>query len=296
VEKRRFRVLLIITVLAPIVVVFAAYSAFTFFTLRGTGPASGPSVPSSGAPPSSVEPGAEVPRQVLLDFLDGCRNGLQQWREGQVDYPGTLTVGLDSSSSYIATVNIGPDAASGPPPRKIPGSSPERRPVWLQCAVAARLTTTGDNLDIDEDDWVVRTFTPSGVLDWNWSLNGRKLGSQDVRLELQPAVAIAEGGEFDIPDSPTQTAGFVTTVTVTGSWPQLAGKWWGENWPVLAGIAAALGAAVIALVRWRNEVRAAVREGRQGADPAADGSSQDPPAGAAPGSGAGPPAGTSPGP
>jgi hypothetical protein len=262
----------------------------------GVTPTPVPSPAPTSAPPTPAPPGSAagnrygVDDQVLAAFLDGCGATLAgsssgpTWREGRLDYPTALDVDVHFPATYVATVTIRPDAAAQPAPRAIPGTA-GRSDVYLQCVVAARLTTEGDFLEVEDDDWQPRTFTPAGVLDWSWSITGKELGHQDVRLELQPAVQI-DDGEPRIADSPLDAASFVTRVRVTGNWVEEVGKWWEENWAGLTAIVGALGAGGVAVLKWGGDARDALRSVRRRDRPRdeapAAGSGGDPPG---PGSG-----------
>ncbi len=70
----------------------------------------------------------------------------------------------------------------------------------MQCVLSARLVPVGSSLEVDKKDWITREFTPTGYLNWSWSVTAHAAHDQEIQLELQPAVttqdmhAMFEGG------------------------------------------------------------------------------------------------------
>jgi hypothetical protein len=102
-----------------------------------------------------------------------------------------------------------------PPSEVIPGPSAESGPVAVKCAVAARLVLVGDALEVNppQDKWERRTFMPSGVINWAWTVKAVKAGAQDLRLEPQPAV-MSEGSGDIVLSSGSNVGNFITKVEI----------------------------------------------------------------------------------
>ena len=147
----------------------------------------------------------------LASFLAGCERGIRDWRAAQVDYPAELSIEKGGTESYVAAV----DASDTPlePSEAIPGPSPTGEAVFVRCEVAARLTPLGSALTVDEIDWIVRTFTPTGVIRWTWVVTAVEADDQDLELELQPAVR-SQDGTILVGQSSTEISSFLTQVRV----------------------------------------------------------------------------------
>lgn len=211
----------------------------------------GSPLPGGGSAPPPI-----APDPARLDaFLARCEQGAETWRAGQVDYPRSLPVSMGGSASYVAAVDVRDEPL--PAEEVIPGADPFGEPVAVKCVLAARLTTVGDSLEVDEQEWIFRSFTPTGVVNWSWSVTARAPGDHDLRLEIEPAVALDDLHRFG--SSPNTTT-FVTRVSVDATWLQRAGEWWKGNWDVVALIAAAVGAALVGVVKWGGELGTTFRE------------------------------------
>ncbi|MGE3289134.1 MAG: hypothetical protein AB7J32_23960, partial [Pseudonocardia sp.] len=130
-----------------------------------------------------------VPNASLDDFLAKCEAGVKEWRQGRVDYPPSVDIGLGETATFVAAVDVR-DVPT--PPEEVIGPGGVSEPVVVQCAVFARLKAIGDAdaLEIDQEDWVVRKFTPIGMIEWTWAVKATKIRSQDLLLELQPAILV----------------------------------------------------------------------------------------------------------
>ena len=218
------------------------------------------SVPSPSR--ATSEPTASPDGDRALEaFLDDCERDVREWRAAQVSYPSRLSVPPGETVAYVAAVDI--RSAPEPPGTGIPGPAPTAEQGFVRCEVAARLSSVGRSLEIDEDDWVLRTFTPSGVIRWSWGVTATDPGRHDLQLELQPAV-IGEGGVMLVGDASTEVSSFLTPVDVEEDRIQQLGDWWSDHWGTVTLIAAGIGAAVLAVLkyseqlarRWRRAVAA----------------------------------------
>ncbi len=106
----------------------------------------------------------------------------------------------------------------------------------------------GGALTVDEDDWIVRSFTPTGVIRWTWVVTAVEADDQDLELELQPAVR-SEDGTILVGQSSTEISSFITGVRVEEDAVERVGEWWESRWAIIALVAAALAAALLALLR-----------------------------------------------
>jgi hypothetical protein len=189
-------------------------------------------------------------------FLQECEQGVGTWQAAQVDYPGVLQVQFGEPAAYIATLDI--RKASNASGKEIPGPGPESKPVFVQCVVAARLVPMGDGLTVDETEWVPRTFTPSGVVDWAWGVTAIEARDQQLRLELHPAVESPLG--LTVGGGATATTTFITEVRTEASAVQHVRQYLEDNWPAVTLIAGIVAAAVIGAIRFGGDVGEALRE------------------------------------
>ena len=183
----------------------------------------------------------------LASFLAACERGIRDWRAAQVDYPAELSIEKGGTESYVVAV----DASDTPldPSEAIPGPSPTGEAVFVRCEVAARLTPLGSALTVDEVDWIVRSFTPTGVIRWTWVVTAVEADDQDLELELQPAVR-SEDGTILVGQSSTEISSFITAVRVEEDAVARVGEWWESRWTIMALVAAGIGAAILALLRF----------------------------------------------
>jgi hypothetical protein len=129
--------------------------------------------------------------------------------------------------------------------------------VQVKCGVAARLVPLSEDVAVDDAAWVLREFDQPAVVQWDWSVRAVTTHSSQVRLELRPAIADAEGRHI-IPaaeDNSDLTMSGDTDVTVVATRFQRFYQWWEDNWGPLQTIAAALGVAVLGLLTWMGTVR-----------------------------------------
>ncbi len=214
----------------------------------GDGGPGGPAEPGGTAGESEPAPPTTRPEETdLASFLAGCERGIRDWRAAQVDYPAELSIEKGGTETYVVAV----DASDTPldPGEAIPGPSPTGEAVFVRCEVAARLTPLGSALTVDEDDWIVRSFTPTGVIRWTWVVTAVEADDQDLELELQPAVR-SEDGTILVGQSSTEISSFITAVRVEEGAVERVGEWWESRWAIIALVAAGIGAAVLAVLRF----------------------------------------------
>jgi hypothetical protein len=237
-------------------------------------------------PTPEPEPPPEPEEPDLESFVAQCEGDVRDWRAGQVSYPEEVRVEVGETKAYVATVDVRPDPAD--PSDVIPGPFATGEEVSVRCEIAARLTSLGGALTVDEDDWVLRSFTPSGVIRWTWAVTAVKAAEQDLRLELQPAVR-SEDGAVLVSDTSTDVSSFVTRARVEQGALQRMGDWWTENWGTITLVSAGIGAAVLALLRYGTEFAGQFRrvvaawQGEPGRDQPAEGEDADEPPRDAPG-------------
>lgn len=208
------------------------------------GPTPGAAPTAPGAPPVTTDAGA---RPDLEAFLDACARDVRDWRAGRLDYPAVLVVDLGDSVTYVAAL----DVSGGPPPEpQVPGPSPTSAEVAVRCGVSARLVPLGDGLQVDDEDWVDRAFTPTGVVRWSWAVRAEEPGDDDVRIELRPAVAVGDDVVVG-----AEVAEYVTAVDVRTPLVRSVGDWWHAYWGTIALVAAGLGAAVLGVRAWWHKLR-----------------------------------------
>jgi hypothetical protein len=121
----------------------------------------------------------------------------------------------------------------------------------IKCEVSARLESTDDGLEVHNGDWATQEFTPSGVVQWAWSVDGTKLGSHGLRVELRPAIIV---GDANTPQAggggAEELSIFTTPVSVTGGPLQYLYAWWDDNYGKLSAILLAVGAAIVGTRSW----------------------------------------------
>lgn len=204
-------------------------------------------------PPTPVDLRLNDPK--VAAFLKDCETGVKQWTSGQVDYPRLLTLRMGSSTSYVAAIDIRTDPR--PPEDVLLTDEARGELVAIQCVVGARLVPVGDAIEVDSEEWVVREFTPVGLINWAWSIKGVAPGDHQVKLLLHPTLSTQDG---ELALTGTKTATFVTTVRVEASAIQIVDRWFKDNWHIITGIAVLLGGAFLAVVKWAGNVIEALRD------------------------------------
>jgi hypothetical protein len=240
-------------ILAALVILASGDAVTSTSPDPGTVPTASPTArPSPTAPPS---------RNAELEaFTRACKRHADQWVRGQVDYPRTLTARMGQATTYSAAVDI--RDAPAPPGKEIDSPDPATGPVHVQCVVGARLVevTSGISVktpaDAKESGWRYLEFTPSGLLEWSWSVTPTTPDSQELLLQLQPAAKSAElipGG------STTTTADYKTTVNVTATRIDRLAYWFQTQWEPLTAVAGSIGAAILAILAFSAKARDAFR-------------------------------------
>ena len=211
--------------------------------------------PNEGALPEPSVPTASS-RPDLESFLRDCEQGMREWRAAQVDYPSQLTFAAGGEESYVAAVDV--RSTPAPPGSVVPGPSPTAEPAFVKCEIAARLTPLGKGLEVDNEEWVLRSFTPAGVIRWSWTVTA--VGdSVDLRLELQPAVVGLDGRPL-VSELSTEVSSFITTTRVEKGSMERLGDWWEANWGTVTLVATGVGVAILGLLGFGEDL--AVRSRR----------------------------------
>ena len=220
-----------------------------------------PQPPAPGQPadptpsPSATGDGVLTPGQAkdFETFRQDCEKGVPQWREGQVDYPSKISIRVHEPTTFNAAVDLRDDLL--PPDKVIDAQNGELvgEPIAVKCRLAAQLIPVGDHIKVDPasaGNWDLREFSPSGVVEWSWSVSVDKPVDQQLRLILVPAVLI-EGGNYAY--NRQNEASLTTTVAVEATLIEAISYWFETQWTLLAGIAVVLAAAIVAGRRWIQE-------------------------------------------
>lgn len=186
----------------------------------------------------------------------------------QLRFTKRMTIPLHQSRTYRAQVDIQPGAQDQPAPDADTGIAG----VQVTCGVAARLVPLSPDVAVDDRQWVLRELDQPALVPWDWSVRAVTTHPSQVRLELRPAIADAEGRHV-IPaadDNSDLSMSGDTDVTVAATRFQRLYQWWQDNWGPLQTIVGALGVAVLALLTWLGKVRGWFRTTRaaSGTDPA----------------------------
>ena len=225
-------------------------------------------VPVSPAPSGSVVPPRPTPSQTVspsepgsfLTFQRDCERGAGRWRPGQVDYPDRLSVQLGRGTTYNAAVDVRDEPLPADDVVENPGSSTSEL-VAVQCVLGARLVAVDEGIEVapsPEGEWSYREFTPSGVVEWAWSVTAATPQEHQLRLDLRPAVRMAGlPSVFD-----TQVSSFTTEVDVGATRLEGASFWFSTQWPLLVGICAVLAAAVLAVAAFGRRLLGEARFNR----------------------------------
>jgi len=222
---------------------------------------------TQGSPPPPGDGSPSVPSSPdLKAFLADCAKNVDTWHPGQLRYTRRLSIPLHQARTYRAAVDIQPGAQDQPAPDANTGIAG----VQVKCGVAARLVPLSADVTVDGGgDWVLREFDQPAVVQWDWSVRAVTTHSTQVRLELRPAIADAEGRHI-IPaaeDNSDLTMSGDTDVTVVATGFQRFYQWWSDNWGPLQTIAGALGVAVLAVLTWVGKVRGWFSKGRPAEEP-----------------------------
>jgi len=259
---RGTRAVLVLGVLLSVLAACAGGSAENGSTQPAPTTTSADVVPGTGQPPPEGASGSptstEGPAQPgpgdLQAFLADCAKNVETWRPGQLRYTRQLSIPLHQARTYRAQVDIQPGAQDQPAPDANTGIAG----VEVKCGVAARLVPLSDDVAVEDGgNWVLRDFDQPAVVQWDWSVRAVTTHSTQVRLELRPAIADAEGRHI-IPaaeDNSDLTMSGDTDVTVVATRFQRFYQWWSDNWGPFQTVAGGLGVAVLALLTWLGKVR-----------------------------------------
>lgn len=225
-----------------------------------------PSVPprTQGPAPTSspTQTGGSAPGQTsdFATFQQDCEKGVAAWRIGQVDYPRSLSIQVRQAADYNAAVDLRDNPL--PPDQVIDSGDPASEPVAVRCLLAARLVPVGEYIKVNGAsavEWAPRQFTPSGVMEWRWSVTAEKPVDQQLRLVLVPAVLV-EGTTY-VSGSDSE-ASLLTRVMVEATLIDRISYWFETQWPLLVGIAAVLAVAFVVTRKWLQEQFKALRRRR----------------------------------
>jgi hypothetical protein len=198
-----------------------------------------------------------------------CANGASSWRKGEVKYQRDLIIEWGRSAPY--NVALGLDGGARIPDDVLPPGQYSSAPVIVKCGIGARLVPGDDGVRVDHPEWMVREFTPSDLVQWSWSVAGKKTGVHSLRLEIQPAVLVGDG--YGIPVGSPQVSIFVTkSGVVTTGLMQTIHAWYDEDWPWFwAMVLAIFGALTILTTKVRGILKGkASNADAGGRDEAAD--------------------------
>lgn len=185
-------------------------------------------------------------------YQNECKTGTDGWRSGEVRFPQDLGLTVDGATTYVATIDI--RRVRTIPAKTIPGT-PTSGEIFVQCTVAARLIIVGDAVKPPPDEWTPRSFTPSGVVDWSWTLQGNAVRDGQVRLEFVPALAGKDGSITPLEQASDQLTSYTTSVHVDGTLAQTVWQWIQDNQAAAVGI----GAVLIGLIAFSRQILAAIR-------------------------------------
>lgn len=228
----------------PMLMLFSCVVFFGLSAIVLAGCGSRPSRPASG----------ELLAPAIGNAEKACSEGAQGWRTGEAKYPPTMIIKINGSASYNFAVGI--EGGQLVPDQVLPPGTYSNTPVDVKCVLAANLQSGDDGLAVAGGDWQVRQFTPTGVVQWTWSVTANKPGSHDLRVQLQPAVVL-NANQYGVPvGGGTEISTFVTKVDVNTPFPQSFYLWWGANWPNIVTISSAIGVTLLGLRTFYKKLRA----------------------------------------
>jgi len=177
-----------------------------------------------------------------------------------VSYPEEMTVPIDNSASFNAALDVGTEPLPADERIEVEDGEATSEVVLVKCTVAARLTSVGEALSIADhlsatgNGWVVQDFSPTGVIEWAWTVTAHKPVEQELLLELRPAIVVdADAGDMEY--ASRNMATFTTEVAVDASPMHHTAYWFEVNWPLIAIVATALGTGTLAVVGWYRKLR-----------------------------------------
>jgi len=203
----------------------------------------GPTGSGAASPSQGPTPGE------LAAHLARCAAGIDQWKEsaGKVDYPKVLEVTVGQSTTYNAAIDVGDAPLPADQVITVPSGEATSEPITIKCGVVARLVPIGDiTVSPTPDSWVPRSFSPSGVAEWAWTVTTSTSTDKSLMLEIQPAhlgndVPLASGDE---------TVEVFTRVEVASTWIDRTSDWFADQWPKLVAVVGIVAGAVAGAVTW----------------------------------------------
>lgn len=232
-------------------------------TMEPAVPTSRPPKPALTSSPDQTYGHGPGSTSDFATFQQNCEKGVESWRIGQVDYPRSLSIPLKQAADYNAAVDVRDNPL--PPDQVIDSGEPDSEPVAVRCLLAAKLVPVGDYVKVNGTsavEWAPRQFTPSGVMEWTWSITAEKPVDQQLRLVLVPAVLI-EGGRYVF--GTDSEASLLTKVAVEATLIERVSYWFETQWPLLVGIAAVLAVGIATTRKWIQEQFKASRRRTAGA-------------------------------
>lgn len=219
-----------------------------------------PLPPPIGGPGDEGEDIGGGSDDAVVAFQERCAHGVEEWRDALVDYPDRMSVTIDVGANYNAAV----DARSEPLPPdeviEVEDGTATSEAVLVKCTVAARLTPVGQAMEVLDQasetnaGWVLQEFTPSGVIEWSWTVTARHPVDEQLRLELRPAIVLGESAG-DLEYAGKNVSSFTTDVHVEASALHHAAYWVDVNRPLIWTIGSAIGAATLAVIVWWRKAR-----------------------------------------
>ncbi|WP_374975465.1 hypothetical protein ACEYYH_16865 [Microbacterium trichothecenolyticum] len=219
-----------------------------------------PLPPPIGGPGDEGEDIGGGSDDAVVAFQERCAHGVEEWRDALVDYPDRMSVTIDVGANYNAAV----DARSEPLPPdeviEVEDGTATSEAVLVKCTVAARLTPVGQAMEVLDQasetnaGWVLQEFTPSGVIEWSWTVTARHPVDEQLRLELRPAIVLDESAG-DLEYAGKNVSSFTTDVHVEASALHHAAYWVDVNRPLIWTIGSAIGAATLAVIVWWRKAR-----------------------------------------
>lgn len=234
----------------------------TYYPSRwSTGPGATPTrsaTDEASAPPSPSNSATTNPSDELDDFVRDCEESTT-FRQGQ-QLPKEMQLRVGQSHTYSAAVDV--QAEPGPPDTQIDNPNPRSERIKVQCVLSARLVPVGDGIVVvpstgaDGDGWRTLMFTPNGVVEWSWTVRPVDPVDQQLRLELVPAVKVESVSRSIAVNS---SANYITNVRVDATVLEKLSYWFSTQWKLLAGIAAVVGAAFLAVLAFSSQAKEALR-------------------------------------
>jgi hypothetical protein len=209
----------------------------------------------ASAPPSPSSSATTNPSDELDDFVRACEESTT-FRQGQLSLPEEMHLRVGQSDTYSAAVDV--QADPGPPDKQIDNPNPRSERIKVQCVLSARLVPVGDGIEVvpstdaGGDGWRTLRFTPNGVVEWSWTVKPVDPVDQRLRLELVPAVKVESISRSIVVNS---SADYITNVKVDATVLEKLSYWFGTQWKLLAGIAAVVGAAFLALLAFSSQAK-----------------------------------------